>query len=300
MGESVVEIRGDEKALCFGTIVSKDGLVVTKASELKGKTTVSIDGDKAIPATLVGKDEATDIALLRLDTTVAGLSDPVWAPADTTLGEVLVVPNPQEAFLSMAVTGVEERPIAKTTRSPGNGAKVRLGVLSRKDYIGPGSLVSGLPKEGAATKGGIEIGDLIVAIDGDVVTSHGHMVRKLLEYEPKDKIKIRVLRNGKLVTCKVTLAEAKNTPRLVQPKDTVNGDNLSKRYAPFSMAFQHDAWIEANECGGPVLDLEGRIVGVNIARLNRIAAFAIPADNLQETIAALLAKESEKKTEEKK
>ena len=41
--------------------------------------------------------------------------------------------------------------------------------------------------------------------------------------------------------------------------------------------------------GGPLLDLDGRCVGVNIARVNRCESFAIPAEEMLQVIRDLSA-----------
>ncbi|MFL5818086.1 MAG: S1C family serine protease [Conexibacter sp.] len=52
-----------------GFVISKEGLIVTNAHVVEGATTVSVKvGDGAThPATVVGRDESTDLAVLRVD-----------------------------------------------------------------------------------------------------------------------------------------------------------------------------------------------------------------------------------------
>jgi serine protease Do len=40
---------------------------------------------------------------------------------------------------------------------------------------------------------------------------------------------------------------------------------------------EHDTILQPNQCGGPLVDLDGQVVGINIARANRVATYAIPA-----------------------
>jgi serine protease Do len=40
--------------------------------------------------------------------------------------------------------------------------------------------------------------------------------------------------------------------------------------------------------GGPLLDLDGRCIGMNIARANRAESFAIPVEELRDVISRLL------------
>jgi serine protease Do len=66
------------------------------------------------------------------------------------------------------------------------------------------------------------------------------------------------------------------------------GGSLSKRKSDFPAALTHDIVLQAPQCGGPLLDLEGRAVGLNIARVDRTATYAIPAAALRTVIADLL------------
>jgi serine protease Do len=55
------------------------------------------------------------------------------------------------------------------------------------------------------------------------------------------------------------------------------GGQLSQRRAGFPSVLQHDTVLRPNECGGPLVDLDGRAVAVNIARAGRVASYAVPA-----------------------
>jgi serine protease Do len=44
---------------------------------------------------------------------------------------------------------------------------------------------------------------------------------------------------------------------------------------------QHDIIGDKSIVGGPLLDLDGRCLGMNIARANRAESFAIPVEDLK-------------------
>jgi serine protease Do len=289
LGDCVVEIRGDDQKLCLGAVVGPDGLIATKASELKGKLTICHDGTFAVPAIIVGKDDEIDLALLRPESPIPSLKAPVWAPVDAKLGQVMLIPDARENFLSMAATGVRERPIDKKSHAIGTGRTGVLNLLGKKDYTGPGFLVEKAVEKSPAEKAGIQPNDLLVAVDGTVVKNMADVNRILINRKPGDKIKVKVLRDGELKTVRFEMGKANYDTTLIQPHDSINDEQgLSLRYAPFAMAFQHDGLIGARDCGGPIVDLQGRIIGLNIARLNRVATLAIPADILQERINKLI------------
>ena len=44
---------------------------------------------------------------------------------------------------------------------------------------------------------------------------------------------------------------------------------------------QHEVSLGPLDMGGPLFDLEGRLVGINIAKANRVEFFAIPASDIR-------------------
>jgi S1-C subfamily serine protease len=71
-------------------------------------------------------------------------------------------------------------------------------------------------------------------------------------------------------------------------------DQMSGEYSPrrsgFPRVMQHDILGSRQVVGGPLLDLEGRCVGMNIARANRAENFAIPVEELQEIATRMIEK----------
>ena len=51
---------------------------------------------------------------------------------------------------------------------------------------------------------------------------------------------------------------------------------------------QHDTVLYPDECGGPVVDTQGRFVGLNIARAGRVVSYALPASSVTTDIADML------------
>jgi serine protease Do len=60
---------------------------------------------------------------------------------------------------------------------------------------------------------------------------------------------------------------------------------------------QHDILGSNRVTGGPLLDLEGRCIGMNIARANRAESFAIPVEDLKKLAARMMAGEDGKPEE---
>jgi serine protease Do len=69
-------------------------------------------------------------------------------------------------------------------------------------------------------------------------------------------------------------------------------DQMSGEYSPrrsgFPRVMQHDILGSRSVVGGPLLDLDGRCIGMNIARANRAESFAIPVEDLKELAGRLM------------
>src|SRR5262249_43086894 len=70
------------------------------------------------------------------------------------------------------------------------------------------------------------------------------------------------------------------------------GTDRSERRTGFPVTLQHDTILKANECGGPLVDLEGRVIGINIARGGRTDTYAIPAQAILPLLPDLMAGKS--------
>ena len=87
----------DGRAAAWGTVVRKDGYIVTKASEVHGKLSCRI-GTRELPATLVKAKAEYDLALLKVDAN--DLVPIIWAVGDPPApGSWLITPAPEKTPL---------------------------------------------------------------------------------------------------------------------------------------------------------------------------------------------------------
>ncbi len=68
-----------------------------------------------------------------------------------------------------------------------------------------GALVIGVAEAGPAAEAGIVIGDIITAVDGDVVDEERTLLDRIAAYEPDDVVTLAVLRDGETLDIEVTL-----------------------------------------------------------------------------------------------
>jgi len=59
---------------------------------------------------------------------------------------------------------------------------------------------------------------------------------------------------------------------------------VSVRRTGFKRVVQHEILLGPSDMGGPLFDLEGKLIGINIAKANRVEFFAIPAEEIQKIL----------------
>jgi S1-C subfamily serine protease len=100
-------------------------------------------------------------------------------------------------------------------------------------------------------------------------------------------VTITVHRDGKPVELKLLLGAPKATTQIVESlgnTDQYAGGKLSKRRTDFPQAIETDAAVWADQCGGPVVNLQGDAVAITIARYDRTCTLALPARLVRETV----------------
>jgi serine protease Do len=154
---------------------------------------------------------------------------------------------------------------------------------------GQGVRVTQVMPESGAAKAGILIDDLVTRCNGKDTKDRQTLVTTVRQYGPGDEIELTLLRGGKEMKIKATLSRSiqgwKPDRREVQNN---MGGKLSERRHGFPSALQHDSVLQPTECGGPIVDLEGRALGINVARAGRTETYAVPADVVRSLLADLM------------
>lgn len=97
-----------------------------------------------------------------------------------------------------------------------------------------------------------------------------------------EKIEVTYKRDAKTNKVMVELQGRADTfGKEMTRNDQMSGD-VSQRRSGFPRVLQHDVQGTSKTVGGPLVDLDGKCVGMNIARANRAESFAIPVEELRE------------------
>ncbi|MBK8557885.1 MAG: Do family serine endopeptidase [Lewinellaceae bacterium] len=272
-----------EKATGSGVIISTDGYIVTNNHVVRdaAELTVTLNDKHAYPATVIGTDPSSDLALIKID--AADLPHIDFGNSDEVkVGEwVVAVGNPFN-LASTVTAGIisakgrdlhiveDKAPVESFLQTdavvnPGNsgGALVNLngqlvgintaiasptgvfagyafaipsnlvakvvedlktfGVVQR-GYLGitirsidaafakekdlgtmTGVYVDSLAEGSAAGAAGVKKGDVITAVDGQVISDSPSLLESIGKHRPGDRIQVAVQRKGKAQTFDVTL-----------------------------------------------------------------------------------------------
>jgi S1-C subfamily serine protease len=185
-------------------------------------------------------------------------------------------------FARRALAGIVS---AKIREIPAAGG-IALGVVlaPKKKSLTIEEVVDG----SGAQEAGLEKGDVILRIAGEKITRIEDVSEALQDRKAGSTVEVLCRRGDKEFTAQVRLfAKGEMFADTMNRNDMMSGD-FSKRRSGFPRVMQHDILGSSRVTGGPLLDLEGRCVGMNIARANRAESFAIPVEDLKEIAARLM------------
>lgn len=281
--QATVQVIRDAEPVILGSVVSQDGLIVTKASELEGGRSfgVSLHDGRSFRAKLITTDTANDLALLRID--AKGLPVVQWAEGDARpqIGEWVAAPTAGGHETLAGLISAERRAV------PREGGVIGIQMYTEGGANGGVTVELVLPDSGADAAGLIPE-DIITHINGAAVAAPVELKEQVDRYAPGETVRVAYTRGGERHEAEVRLGE-----RGVVFKDfffdrntAISGD-VSRRRNGFTAVLQHHIPLSPSQCGGPLVGLHGRVVGINIARVNRSETYALPADVVKQALARL-------------
>ncbi len=267
---STVRLVSDGRTIALGTIVDRNGYIVTKESELLGEVEVHLADGQRLAAKVVGVVPEHDLAMLKVN--AIGLHPVKWRKTGPPeVGSWLATCGPADSSadpLAVGVASVAPRGIKREIVR-----RAFLGVGLDETEVGP--RISQVMPRSAAAAAGLTVDDIIVAIDGRNATSRRTVVDTIARLKPGQAVKLTIQRGD----------EQLNVPAKLRRFPTGRGESLNELGGPlsyrrngFPSVLQHDTVLRPNDCGGPLVDLDGLAVGINIARAGRVESFALPSD----------------------
>ena len=293
--ESSAVIYDGWKSIAYGVVASSDGYLVTKASEIAGveELSVRINRRHFKEVEVVATTVEWDIALLKVE--AEGLPLIEWEEEEPTHG-TWVVSNGSTTQRSRRLrVGI----VSANARQIGGGrAPVVLGVSLKTDEQSESLSIEKVHEDTGAEEAGLEPGDVIVAADGHAVQVMADLQKILGEKEPGDQVRLTIRRDKEEREYDVELRKRESVFEEEKTRNDAMSGRYSKRRSNFPRVIQTDLPLSVRSCGGPLVTLEGKCVGMNIARANRCETFSIPSRELRSVIKELMAPVAEEEGQE--
>jgi len=261
------------QALCAATIVGEDGYILIKASEVPdlAEARVKFSDGRTAGLREIRRETRFDLVLAQA-VGITGLRAVSFGAArPLTMGQWLC---------SVADAGKEPRigtVSAKIRRIPGTGAALGIRMDEKSPKGGSGVRIIGIASESPAEIAGLHENDVIITIAGAKVGAFREVHELVNKRQPGEIIEVRYLRQDKEDTCRVRLASRTKVLQNWEGEDFANG-GISLRTDNFPEVLQHDIPLLPTDMGSPVATLEGKVVGINIARVDRVTTFALPVE----------------------
>ena len=266
--QATVRVRSGGKDLALGGIVGPDGWVLTKASRIQRPVTVRLKDSRELDARVVGVDRDNDLAMLKVaakDLPSLALDEEAAAAA----GAWVATPGPEDTPVAVGVVSVAPRRIRPRT--------ALLGVVMEDEAEDQGgALITKVFPNSGAERAGVLVQDIIIRVNGAPIGGRDDLRKEVQRYSPGDEIEMVVRRGKQQVTVMATLTGRVEPGEARREYQNNLGGELSVRRTGFPLALQHDTVLKPADCGGPLVDLDGRVIGFNIARAGRTESYAIP------------------------
>ena len=279
--KTTVRLLRNNKLIALGGIVHPSGYVLTKASSCVGaRQAVTFDGEK-YSLKIKKRFEETDLAIYKLISEKDSFHVVDWElENNTTEGSWVLAAHPSLEEIRIGVASGNSREIGR------EGGVMGVLLSGDKTKIG-GVKVSEIVPQAAAYRAGLLEGDIITHVDERRVKNQDTLIKIVGKKDPGDVVRVNVSREGEQKKFVITLGHRSVTFDLFNRNLQMSGP-VSKRKDNFQMILQHDLPLGKEAMGGPLFNLNGKCIGFNIARVDRVTTYALPSYLPQHVIAFFL------------
>jgi S1-C subfamily serine protease len=178
--------------------------------------------------------------------------------------------------LALGVVSVEKRNI--------QAQRALLGIQLSAVHQGP--LVENVVVGSGADRAGIRQGDIIIKIEGKQVQTRQEVLNYLMTLQAGKTIDIDVNRESKAISFQAQMMDLTNV--MLDPTELEVNGSISARSTGFKEVIEHDSVLAPQHCGGPIVDVDGHVVGLNIARAGRVSCYALRAKTVAKAVEEML------------
>ena len=276
--QSTVRVWAGKRRLAYGTVIGDGRQVLTKWSEVAdhaGNLVVDGPNRESHDAKITGVHEEEDLAILSIEGDA--LKPIAWSDAKPPLGSFVIASQPDGRPAAFGVVSVLERNLRETDLA-------FLGIVSDTEHRGQGVRIREVQEKSGAAAAGLKTGDIVLEVNGRPISGLMELKSALTAAKPGSTVPLRARIGQDEKTLNVTLSKRPELPKIYNPRlDQMErmGGRISRIRDSFTQVLQSDMRPEPNQIGGPVVDLQGRVIGITVARADRTRSFIMPSTAVQ-------------------
>jgi serine protease Do len=248
--------------------------LISKSSRVGDQPRIELTNGSSVSAEIIRRDSANDLILLAAELPGSGGVDLEGLPGDLQErpGKLLLSPD-SRGVGDVSVWGSKYFNVPRTEVS-GGFLGVELGDQSGKVLIQR-------VVEGAAQRAGVKSGDVLIRLNETEIERQTDATKFLRNQDPNSKITVVIQRDDSELIKEIVLGNRPDNSRHIA--NNLAGGKSFRRDG-FQLAISHDAELRPEECGGPIFDLDGEFLGINISRFSRTRTYAIPKSVLKQLV----------------
>lgn len=286
-GKSTVLIAAGNRQVAQGIVVGK-GMVLSKLSDLKVPRVplIVVDAEGKVhdmrPIMSIPEYDLILLDAPGVDVPPIRLED----LAETSEGDMVAAVSAGGHVTDFGVISVNQRSLREEDAP-------YMGLVADPTWEGKGARIIGVEKGSGAYHAGLRPGDVLLRLNGFELEGMFSMSTALQGIQPGVEVPFTVERRGQSVQAKLrTTSRPKGASFPQKRLEMMNsmGNRMSVRRSDFPLVFQSDMTLLPECAGCPVINLDGKIVGMALSRAGRMETYILPAWVVKELVTRILPK----------
>ncbi len=296
IGQSVVALVAGRTQVALGTVIGK-GKVLTKYSDLKQerRPVMLVDArGRVYDARVLFAMPEHDLIMLD----VPGLQAPpidMDAYVQAEVGDVIAAVPPSGRVSDFGVVSVAQRSLRPDDQP-------YLGIVSDPRWNGEGVKIAGVEKGSGAQHSGLKAGDVMLKLNGKPVDGMYSIRAAMAGVSPGSQIPVEVMREGQTVQGALLTGsrpKVRKFPQKRLQKMNSMGNRMSVKKDNFPLVIQSDITLLPERTGCPIIDINGKFVGLALSRAGRTETYILPSWICRELVEGVLPRVQQVKATQK-